>query len=462
MVIILSMLIGLSIAAIVLFLWLANAGSGPGESSVRLTTVLFTAWLIAGAVFGPLFFVWRLPGFFDITVERLLFGMLVLALLLGLFTGRVDLRSNISIELWMGLFCLVCIASMMRHGFVSVNPELYPNPWYVFITGYLFPFIVFVFAKNYVIDETDQAVVFHALFYFSLYLVIISFFEFFQMRQFVYPAYINDPGVILHHERARGPFMNAALNGVAIVIGFISGLHLLTIKRGIAKLAHAALLLLYFPAVFFTQTRSVYLAFLIALGGFLFFYRTEIPKWKIMSLPLALVFIFASLQAPRLLSSDRRSGGVLQIEEVVVRLQLIQRSTAILRDHPLFGIGLAQFLPASVEEYKGRGAVAESADEQTQHNHLLGLTVETGIVGIGVYLAIYMLIFRRFLQLRGRIPETEFTGTNLLLTGAIIWAVYLSNNMFVEPSYFIFINSVPFMVGGMADGMYNKYILGTR
>ena len=461
MIIFFSLIIILSVVLTVIFIWMSAPKPSIDPQPVRFVTLFFSFWLIASALWGPLFFTYKPPGFFDITIERILFSIILLIMILGLFTGRIDLsfRRSRTIEFYMFLFAVICVISMLRYGFTSPLPESFPNPWFVFITGYFFPFIVFVFAKNYLTHEKDQVLVFQALFLFGTYLVIISFFEFFQMRQFVFPTYINDPELFLHLERARGPFLNAGINGGAIIIGFACGMHLLTRLLGFTRLLYMFLLTLYFPAIFFTQTRAVYLSFLLTLFILLGFYRTTFPKWKLFALPLALTLIFAFIVSPRLLSTERKEGGVMQIGEVVVRFELINRSMEMVMNRPLGGAGLAQFVPASLQAYKGRGTVAESADEVTQHNHLLGLAVELGIFGLLVYLIPIILIFRRLYQMRGRIPETGFMGTNFLILCTIIWISYLNVNMFLEPSFFLFYNAVPFMFGGIADGVYNRYII---
>jgi len=256
-------------------------------------------------------------------------------------------------------------------------------------------------------------------------------------------------------ERARGPFLNAAFNGVGILIGFICGLHLLEKKTGFTRFFYQALLLLFFPAVFFTLTRSVYLGLLITLFIFLRWYKTSFSKWKLISLPLALVLIVGIVNSPRLLSKERREGGVYQVEEVDIRLALLEKSYFMFSERPLMGIGLAQFIPASTRAYKGRTAfVAEEAGSQFQHNHLMGIATELGLEGIIVYLTFIILILRRMAQLTGKLPESGIMGRNLRITIVAIWCVYLNNNLFVEPSNALFINAVPFLFAGLADGLY--------
>ncbi len=455
-----AVLIIIAFATILLWLLAASRPVDAKDDQPTLPAILLASWTIAGAVFGFAFYVLKIPGVFDITIERLLFSLILLLLVTGLFTGKVRFQTNITIEIVMGIFVLLCLLSMLRTGFTPLTPE-FVSPWFVFITGYLFPFLVFVFAKNYIFSARDVTLIFHALFYFGLYLSIISFFEFYDLSQFVFPGYIRDPLVSpLHLERARGPFLNAAFNGVGILIGFISGLHLLEKKTGLAKAFYQGSLLLFFPAVFFTLTRSVYLGLLVALFIFLGWYKTSFSKWKLIALPLAVVMILGIAQSPRLLSADRRAGGVAQVEEVSIRLALLKISYTLYSEHPLTGVGLAQFIPATyyAKVYKGKmPPIVEEAVGTFQHNHLLGIATELGLPGFLAYLTLLILILRRLKQLAGKMAPTGIMGNNLRITILAIWCVYLTNNLFVEPSNNIFINSVPFLFAGIADGLYTRH-----
>jgi len=455
---ILPLILIVVISVAVIFLWFRGkqqeSRAAEGDTS-NIPAILMAYWLVASAVFGPNFFILRMGGVFDITIERLLFIVILALLGAGLFNGKVNLRSGVTIEMTMMVFVLICVVSMMRTGFLRTSPY-FPSPWFVFITGYLFPFVVYVYAKNYLRGENQVQLILHTLFFFGIYLCLIASFEYFNLRQFVFPRYINDITISeLHMERARGPFLNAAFNGVGILIGFICGLHLLEKKTGFTRFFYQALLLLFFPAVFFTLTRSVYLGLLITLFIFLRWYKTSFSKWKLISLPLALVLIVGIVNSPRLLSKERREGGVYQVEEVDIRMALLEKSYFMFSERPLMGIGLAQFIPASTRAYKGRTAfVAEEAGAQFQHNHLMGIATELGLEGIIVYLTFIILILRRMTQLTGKLPESGIMGRNLRITIVAIWCVYLNNNLFVEPSNALFINAVPFLFAGLADGLY--------
>jgi O-antigen ligase len=427
------------------------------DERLGLPAILLAIWLIASVVFGIHFFVLRVAGFTDITIERLLFLVILAFLGVGLLAGKVRFQTDSTIEITMCIFILICLVSMARTGFLPVSRE-FISPWSMFITGYLFPFSLFVFAKNYVVSKKDVVVIFQTLFYFGIYLSIMAFFEYADLRQFVFPQYITDPSISeTHLDRARGPFLNSAFNGFGILIGFICGLHLLQEKTGFAKVFYLAALLIFFPAVYFTQTRSVYLGMLATLFIFLVWYRTSFPKWKLVSLPLAVVLIVGIAYSPRLLSSDRREGGVAQKGEVDIRFALMRKSYILLSGQPITGIGLSQFVPSSFGSYKGPVSFSmEDLEPQLQHNHLLGIAAELGIPGLLVYLTLIGLILRRLKQIKGKLPETGIMGNNIRIAIFAIWCVFLETGLFVETSVDIFTHAVPFLFAGLADGLYTR------
>ncbi len=451
----LSLLIISSIAVSVFFFYRSSRAYSQDETRVSFLAVVFSLWLIAAAMWGPAFYAFRLAGLFDMTIERILFVAVIMTMLAGLFSKTSNVPASRTIEPLLALFCLICLISMTFHGFAASSPK-YLSPWHMFINGYLFPFAAFLFAKKYLVTERDLSFVFHALFYLGAYLGIMAFFEFFSLRQYVYPQFINDPKVWLHLDRARGPFLNSALNGFAMIIGFVCGIHLLPFKRGFGRLVHLLLLSVFFPAIFFTLTRSVYLCFLLTLGTLLLAYRTSFPKWKLLSIPLAIVLILSIANVHRLSSSDRRSGGVYQVQEVLIREALLRRSMVMIADNPLFGLGLAQFVPASVAKYRGLVPIPESTAEETQHHQLIGMTVELGLVGVSVYLAIIVTLFRRVYSLYTGLPRAGFMDSNLAILIGICLSVYVLNNFFVDSSFQLFPNAVFLTFGGVADGLYSR------
>ncbi|MGA2026521.1 MAG: O-antigen ligase family protein [Syntrophobacteraceae bacterium] len=444
-----------SIVVSVFFFYLSSHPYSAHETSASFPALIFSLWLIAVAMWGKPFYAYRFADLFDLTIERFVFGVVILILFAGAFAGSQSWRGKRVIERSLFLFALICMASMTIHGF-GPSSSKYASPWFIFISAYLFPFAAFLFAKRYLVAEKNLSLVFHVLFYLGVYLAIIAFFEFFNLRQYVYPRFIADPKILAHWDRARGPFFNAAINGFAIVIGFICGVQLLSFKRGFARLLHLILMTVFFPAVFFTQTRSIYLCFLVTLVTLLVAYRTPVSKWKLFAIPLALVMIFAIVNLPRLESSERREGGVYQVEEVVIREALFRMSLVMVKDNPVFGVGLAQFIPASVARYKDLVPLPATYQPTSQHHQLLAMAVELGLVGLFVYLSITVVFFRRVYSLFIGLPKAGFIDSNLALLIGLALGVYILNNFFIDSSFQLFPNAVFFTFGGMADGLYGQ------
>ena len=426
----------------------------PRREAVGMPAVVLSLWLVATAVWGRPFYEIKIPGFFDLTLDRILLSIIILYLFAGLYTGSVSFKKNVAIELTMFAFALVCLASMTMHGFLPELPS-FPSPWNNFINGYLCPFIAFLFAKFYIQRSRDIRFIFNALFLLGAYLAVTAFFEFFNLRDFVFPRYISNPEILIHIDRARGPFLNAAFNGAAITIGFICGLHLLPEKKRGARALHIGLLCLSLPAIFFTQTRSAYIGFLITLVLFLRFYRTTFSKVTAFALPVALFLALMLANIPRMASQDRRQGGVVQTYELEIRMALINRSVQIAAMGPFFGVGLGQFMPVATRSFPGEVA-SQSFLEELQHFHILGLLAELGIAGVALYLTLIVLVFSRMSQLKRLLPDRGFISRNLVLALTAVWVVHLTTNLFLEPAYCLYFNAVPFTCAGLANGIYDR------
>lgn len=419
-----------------------------------LKGALLGFWLVSTIFFGPRFGAIRVPGFFDITIERAVFIIVMTVIAYELFGRKRQIIKNLILETIMSWFLLICLVSMVFHGFLPRSPE-YVSPWFIFINGYLFPFFVFLYSKYVITSLREVKVVFLFIFLSGLYLVLIAPLEFYGLRDFVYPQYINDKTIWLHLDRARGPFQNAAVNGLVIIYAFLCGMFLLSLKKGFWRVIQFICVPVFVSGIFFTQTRSVYLSFLLVSVCLILFYRMNVSKWRVFFLPICIFLLIAILSIPRLATEDRRKGGVLQLEEVFIRFGLIERSMAMIAEHPISGLGFGQFIPSSVERYKGVIPVPSGSFTQTQHNHLLGLAAELGILGVSIFcLIIGVFLFRASRALVTFYNQPDMTFSNLVLVLLLGNIAYIVNNMFIEPSYFITINALFYMFVGFTDRIY--------
>ncbi len=205
----LTTLIILSIAASVFFFFLSSHAHSRNDATVSFPALLFSLWLVAAVMWRGDFYVFRTPGLFDITIERFFCILVLVTFLFGILSGKLSLRGNWAIEPLFLIFCVICLISMEIHGFTPAGPK-FLSPWYIFITAYLFPFTAFVYVKRYVATEKDLTLLLNTLFYVGAYLAVMAYFEFFDLRQFVFPRFINDPKVTLHLDRAPAVLSSTA------------------------------------------------------------------------------------------------------------------------------------------------------------------------------------------------------------------------------------------------------------
>lgn len=441
----------LGVPVVVIFLMASfSPRFGMTRRYARLSSMLFAAWLVATVVFSPYTMVLQLGGLPDITLERGLLVATFFIVLIRLYTHDVLRGQNKLIEVLMVAFCVICIISMSRFGFLETY-SAFSRPSFVFMSGYLVPFLSFVFTKYMLDNEDDLLVVFKSVFWLGAYLTITAFLERSSFKYLVWPSYIIDPAVSpLHLDRARGPFLNAAFNGVALNVAFLCGLIVYPTLRGARRWAYILFMILMVPAIYLTRTRSVYVHFLLTGAALVTVYRTRFALWRILPAAALVVIILVGTQLDKLMSSDRMGGGIGQMQEVYIRLGLAEKSLNLLSENPFGGIGLAQFKTSSlftpeIFEY--------------QHNQLIGMAVELGLPGVFFYLCIIIILFRRIARLADFVPTDRLLGPNMVLLLCLILMVSLWNAVFVEPTMHLFMSSNFFVFAGIVDQLYNRYVL---
>lgn len=414
--------------------------------SISTLVLIFCFWIVSTVVWNTYYLSFPMPGLFDISIDRALFILIITLSTLKVLFKRVRLKANYSIELSIFIFSIICLASMSIFGFNAHHPD-YPKPFYIFLFGYFAPFCAFMFAKYFITNEANFRLFLTTLFLLGVYLCIIAILERNGLKEYIYPRYITYTTFTMHLDRARGPFLNAAFNGVGMTLGFISGILLLRNSNLGKRVGIYILLSLYIPGIFYTHTRSIYLIFLYSLITLLIFYQTRASKWKIVPMVFFICIALVAANSKHIFSESRTGGGIAQMEEVAIRFQLIERSGRLFSANPLFGVGLAKF-----------SAIDSSPEffHEQQHNHILGMAVELGLVGTFSYLIIIMLIFFRLYSLASNptINTKPSANTITLLTLAI--TINLINNIFVEPSYCPFINISTFTFAGIIDRLHES------
>jgi len=163
-------------------------------------------------------------------------------------------------------------------------------------------------------------------------------------------------------------------------------------------------------------------------------------------------------------SEDRAAGGLATQRTAVTRLVILEASLRMFADHPFVGVGFDQYAQnrlAYVRQVRTTLLGVRSAGmgkNVKQHNQFLLVLTELGMVGFVPLCLIYYLVIRMLWKARKitcDIYDYEFV--------VVVWGIlvsYLTNAMFVNPTFFEFVNAFPMAMAGIVAGGYQRATIG--
>jgi len=409
-----------------------------------------------------LFFKYQRMEFADSIMPDMDISRIVFVLLLGVFVLEVLARKRrlyafTRIEYSMFFFCVLAIASMVWSGsFVKEGGGLGIGE---LLTGYLFPFFMF-YVGQHVFDTPGKRNVFiKFIMVLGAYLCLTAFLEHFNVQALIWPKYILDPTVGLHFERARGPFVQAAVNGTVLGFVMVSAFLFLFVsdRKKLWKIFSWTLLILSPIAIFFTYTRASWLG---ALMGFavvmLYAMRHKKKMFLIITILLCCLValsLFFILDDDTMHLASRRAGNENPIYD---RLNLYIASMNMFMDHPFLGVGFGQFKERVADYYENIEGIPFRSAEIAEHDTFVGVLAEMGIIGFALILSIYILILSKSIRLYKFLAGNPKEKALI----AVFWsisAVFIINSLFIEMRYFDFVNCLFFIFAGIICGWERNY-----
>jgi O-antigen ligase len=407
--------------------WAIGSSLRPLHALIVAPSLLFLATL-ALMLFHP-------PDFNFHSIDRFAFGLLILVVLLRACVLRQPLRFSGPVT-WPMLALLV----LAFWGIVSQPSDA--ETWSLFAAKWLVPFTLFQLAA-YVFDDARSLRRFET---FSLivlgYLSLTAIFFMIDAKQFIFPRYILNEGLGYHADRARGPFLQAVANGVALnLLGLVA---LNSFRRKRLRGVLAILLLTALPlAIVATKTRAVWLSFALSIFALLFFS----PSRRMRRACLCFVLAGGVGLAWVVAFADRNTSLSDRLEErgpVIFRMAIYQAGWEMFLEKPLAGWG------ANDMQTELSKRISDFHQEQFFfHNTYLEIVVQYGLVGLLFYVWIVIDLFKlgrirnRPARENGSYLDQEFRTLWPLLLG-----VYLLNGSFVVMNY-QFVNGFLFAVAGL-------------
>lgn len=255
----------------------------------------------------------------------------------------------------------------------------------------LIAFGVFLVAPVAFARESDRRILLWALVGMGAYLSVTALLEVLA-PPLVFPRFIADPSITRHIGRARGPFLEAEINGYAMFAALIASL----IARTLTTSPRARTFTLLVAVgcalgILLTLSRGIWLGTLLgALVGVLM--TPGLRRYLLPGLAgLALLVGAAFAVIPGL--SERAGDRVGNQQTVWDRRNLNAAALSMVADRPLLGHGWNRFVAVADDYFwQGDEIPLTAANAKTGvHNRALAIASELGLIGLVLWAAAVVL-----------------------------------------------------------------------
>jgi putative inorganic carbon (HCO3(-)) transporter len=260
------------------------------------------------------------------------------------------------------------------------------------------PFLGFTLAPLLFGDARRRQMLLVTLVVVGAYLSLTAIMEGAGLLRFVEPAFIRNPNLGIHFGRARGPFLEAEADGLAMIMcGVGAAIGAVTWRRRWARIVAGLVVLTCSVGAIFTLTRSIWIgAALAALIGLVAHPRTR--GWSpLIAIGTAVVVVGLVFAVPALHAKvvSRAESASPVWDRQNTDLAALRAAEA----HPLFGIGWETF-PTKGPSYLRQSNYPLTGAGLEVHNVILSHAAELGLPGAILWLwallsAIGGAVFRR-------------------------------------------------------------------
>jgi putative inorganic carbon (hco3(-)) transporter len=249
------------------------------------------------------------------------------------------------------------------------------------------PFLVFLVAPFAFRTARQRAILLGTLVAVGLYLSVTAIAETVGLTALIVPGYITDPNVGIHFGRARGPFVEASANGLAMVMGGAAAAVALTIWQGRARLVAWSTLALCGAGVMLTLTRSAWIA--AVLGGVLAMLSArELRRFVLPTLAIGATAVALALTTIPSLSSNVESRAADQ-SPLWDRQNLATAALGMVDERPLAGFGWASFVEVSPDYFRQADTYPQQGEGLVVHNVFLLYAAQLGLIGVLLWAAAF-------------------------------------------------------------------------
>jgi O-antigen ligase len=336
------------------------------------------------------------------------------------------------------------LLSLLAFALFRVLTEPYASQnWSVLAAKWLVPLLLFNLA-GFVFADAKSLRKLEVFYWIVLsYLGLTSVFFLFGWTSLIFPRFILDESIGIHADRARGPFLQAVANGVALNLLALIALDSFR-RRKLPKLLALALFVLLPLAILATKTRAVWLSFALSMAALSVVSGSRRVRRACL---VAMITAAISLSAMLIFSRDSRnfSDRFAEASPVEFRFALYQAGWEMFQEKPLFGwsnADIQQQLENRINEFHQESFYF--------HNTFLEVAVTYGALGFGLYLWLMIDLLRlaKIKFPRNYYPQGSFFDAGFRALWPILLFVYIVNACFVVMNY-QFVNGLIFSIAGI-------------
>ena len=397
---------------------------------------------------------WRLGvGPVSLTVGRVLIAGLVVLLIWRWRQGLVERRPLAGSDWLVAMFVgYVALRYLFTSPAVGIASSISPT-WRI-ISCFLMPALLYLVIRCGEFSKRNWKIIFASFSCFGVYLAATGIAEVAGQWWAVFPNYISDPTLGTHFGRARGPALNSMSLGMFLAVCFWAAWFLWSRVNRRWQFVLLGSMGLMCVAMYFTYTRSSWLAFAITLAGIPLLHVHR--SWRPVLLTGMLVagFFGAVFVGERMINLDRRDANGSASHSVYQRESFLIVSMRMFADDPLIGCGFGRFFDKKLPYLTDRSQQIEleSIRDLDHHNTFLSVLTETGLIGLSLFIALLVAWGRVAWQLsRDATTERWIRAQGLFALAVLI--IYAVNGMFHDLTLLPSEQWLLFLVAGSAVGM---------
>jgi len=417
------------------------------------------AFILALACFGHDFASFCV-GSLPLTIDRLVLFLLVVLYFFQRGAGQVDPKPLEWPDWVMFAFAGVLILSTIFHSWRPTEVSQ-TSPFWRLIGGYLIPIALFWIARQSNLNRSNISLLHGALACFGVYLAITAILEISEQWWAVFPRYIADPDVGIHFGRSRGPMTHSVSFGLYLATCLLATWCWRWRFGPRGKLILVGLVPLMIIGLYFTYTRSVWLG--AGLGIIIVFGLTlrGIYRPLVLGGMVSAGLLVGVLFADKILGFQRETSAVDTRRSVEMRSSFAYVSWHMFKEKPFLGFGFGQFPSAKLPYLSDRSTALNlgSIRPYVHHSTVLSLLTETGLIGLGLFLAMLVGWCRGAWRLLQSQDLSDWCRAQaILLLGTL--GIYSCQILFHELTYTPLDNSIVFLLAGATMGIRPTKRLG--